>query len=182
MSSAIDRRQHYNVDYVTGVAAGDIIAITGSLMQNSLLLHMQLLLHETGHHVFTASIQYIYIQRCWRFNLKLTLVLSNAEAAKFGGQKHLQLLFPLQTTSLSEDPEEVILKHSYGSVYTVHVHVREQIANEEETRNLNALLYILNASVIARKVYSYICFCNVSPCVFLKQWRISNVSKYTEKC
>lgn len=41
MSSAIDRRQHYNVDYVTGVAAGDIIAITGSLMQNSLLLHMQ---------------------------------------------------------------------------------------------------------------------------------------------
>lgn len=81
--------------------------------------------------------------------MKLNLVLSNAEAAKFGGQKHLQLLFPLQTTSLSEDPEEVILKHSYGSVYTVHV--REQIANEEETRDLNALLYILNASVIARK-------------------------------
>lgn len=85
--------------------------------------------------------------------MKLNLVLSNAEAAKFGGQKHLQLLFPLQTTSLSEDPEEVILKHSYGSVYTVHVHVRvrEQIANGEETRDLNALLYILNASVIARK-------------------------------
>lgn len=83
--------------------------------------------------------------------MKLNLVLSNAEAAKFVGQKHLQILFPLQTTSLSEDPEEVILKHSYGSVYTVHVHVREQIANEEETRDLNALLYILNASVIARK-------------------------------
>lgn len=60
MSSAIDRRQHYNVDYVTGVGAGDIIAITRSLMQNSLLLHMQLLLHETGHHVFTASTQYIF--------------------------------------------------------------------------------------------------------------------------
>lgn len=41
MSSAIDRRQQYNVDYVTGVGAGDIIAITWSLMQNSLLLHMQ---------------------------------------------------------------------------------------------------------------------------------------------
>lgn len=54
MSSAIDRRQHYNVDYVTGVGAGDIIAITWSLMQNSLLLH------ETGHHVFTASTQYIF--------------------------------------------------------------------------------------------------------------------------
>lgn len=100
--------------------------------------------------------------------MKLILVLSNAEAAKFGGQKHLQLLFPLQTTSLSEDPEEVVLKHSYGSVYTVHVHVREQIANEEETIDLKALLYILNASVIARKFLLLNLFLQRKSVCFLK--------------
>lgn len=102
--------------------------------------------------------------------MKLILVLSNAEAVKFGGQKHLQLLFPLQTTSLSEDPEEVILKHSYGSVYTVHVHVRvrEQIANEEETIDLKALLYILNASVIARKFLLLYLFLQRKSVCFLK--------------
>lgn len=97
--------------------------------------------------------------------MKLILVLSNAEAAKFGGQKHLQLLFPLQTTSLSEDPEEVVLKHSYGSVYTVHV--REQIANEE-TIDLKALLYILNASVIARKFLLLNLFLQRKSVCFLK--------------
>lgn len=97
--------------------------------------------------------------------MKLILVLSNAEAAKFVGQKHLQMLFPLQTTSLSEDPEEVVLEHSYGSVYTVHV--REQIANEE-TIDLKALLYILNASVIARKFLLLYLFLQRKSVCFLK--------------